>query len=1186
MFSRSGTRIPVCAAFGLLVATLAACPDPPPVGDADAGQINLADAGPFVPPADAGFDDAGTVVVVDAGPINTAVIVSNVTPPNGPLAGLNRVLILGDGFTGACNLTPTPGSGDCQVFFGDVAADIILAVQLPSQISVRVPPCVAPGPVDVKVVTSLGTGILEGGYTCFSPVTISSIASAIGSTEGGELATITGIGLTDEMIVTIGERQVVGLVVASDGTTATLRTPPGTPGRADVVGIDAFGRSVLGLAYSYQSPLRIDAVDPVIVDHVPGTVLELAGSGFFDEASDVLAVTIGGVDAARNNLISEARMRVQLPAGLAAGTQDIAVSRGALSDVLEDALLVRPALTGVFVLSAAVPARLDVGGGSVVTLVGEGLTTASAVTVNGVAATDLVVVDDRTVTFRAPAGALGGATIELTRADLSNAATTSSYVQPVTIGAVTPSVGPAAGGTPVTIAGRGFLAGAVVSFGGIAAVDVVIVSDTSITATTPAGAAGLVDVTLSSGGERSLAQDGFRFEAALSVIGVRPSRGGLGGNTFVTVTGTGFATGAVSLEFDGTPAFEVTVVNDSTITARTPPRFTSGLVDVGARVGVQSAQADQVFTYFDPTSIVGGAHGGPIDGAVYVTAIDAALGLPVPGLLAFIGTDGTPSAAGITNAFGQATVSGPDVFGPQTLTVGGECYGTVSFVDVNASELTAFVFPLCGGSGPPGPGAPLPPPATLRGRVFGFAKEFFDPAALDQRGCQTGPPEKCEIAFAEVRTTSRDEFGGTPAPGGANIVFEEGGEYFIANSRPGRLAVVALAGIFDVNNQTFRLRQMGVRREVFPQLGVDLIDQDIELTIDLDAEIDLSLPDAPMRFDDLNIGKLPTITRVVPFLQFGGEGAFVYTQAVDGKRNHALEEMPDIPGELLTFIAGAYTTDGRNLFTDTGTANVTEGAVFVTGFDNFAWLDTDLSDQLEVVGLVFVTDRPNGTRFASVIEGVVNDPFEGPILQLQEAPDFSATGAGYHIGNPGPPSSEVIQDGIGDLRGGVTIQPVLGLPELLSPLEGGVLVDRTLRWKAAPGQQPTIHDMFLYDPINLATVWQLYVDGARTKVIVPQMPEYQDFLDVLPTDQRLCLTTEDPPAELAQYCQLYGAPGTPLGPEDYVPPSDMVPGGMFWQHEAIFVPGLDANSWSLLQIGTRGRRAWTTDVHSFVHGQD
>jgi hypothetical protein len=255
--------------------------------------------------------------------------------------------------------------------------------------------------------------------------------------------------------------------------------------------------------------------------------------------------------------------------------------------------------------------------------------------------------------------------------------------------------------------------------------------------------------------------------------------------------------------------------------------------------------------------------------------------------------------------------------------------------------------------------------------------------------------------------------------------------------------------------------------------------------------------------------------------------------------------------------------------------------------NDFDWAATDpFTGQFLVVGQIFVTNRPDGSRFASVIEGVVTtqDGFDVPaMLQLQEAPDFSASNVAYHIGAPGAPSSEVIQNGIGDLRGGVTIQPVLGLPELISPLENGVLVDRTLRWKAAPGQQPTIHDMFVYDPFNLASIWEFYVDGARTKVVIPRVPSFEELLPALPLDQRLCLGTADAPDELLNYCLLYGEDSNNEG---FIPPSDMVPGGLFWQHEAIFVPGLDSNNWSLIQIGTRGRRAWTTDVHGFVHGLD
>ena len=46
----------------------------------------------------------------------------------------------------------------------------------------------------------------------------------------------------------------------------------------------------------------------------------------------------------------------------------------------------------------------------------------------------------------------------------------------------------------MTITGTGFLAGATVSLGGTAATGVTVVSSTSITATTPAHAAGAVNV--------------------------------------------------------------------------------------------------------------------------------------------------------------------------------------------------------------------------------------------------------------------------------------------------------------------------------------------------------------------------------------------------------------------------------------------------------------------------------------------------------------------------------------------------------------------------------------------------------------------------------------------------------------------------------------------------------------------
>ena len=65
---------------------------------------------------------------------------------------------------------------------------------------------------------------------------------------------------------------------------------------------------------------------------------------------------------------------------------------------------------------------------------------------------------------------------------------------PPTVTAISPTSGSTSGGTSVTITGTNFVSGATVSLGGSAATGVSVVSSTSITATTPAHAAGAVNV--------------------------------------------------------------------------------------------------------------------------------------------------------------------------------------------------------------------------------------------------------------------------------------------------------------------------------------------------------------------------------------------------------------------------------------------------------------------------------------------------------------------------------------------------------------------------------------------------------------------------------------------------------------------------------------------------------------------
>lgn len=77
---------------------------------------------------------------------------------------------------------------------------------------------------------------------------------------------------------------------------------------------------------------------------------------------------------------------------------------------------------------------------------------------------------------------------------------------------VVPNFGPVAGGTNVTISGAGFLPGLTARFGGTLATNVVVVDEFTITATTPAHAAGAVDVVVrNSNNTQSTLAGGFTY---------------------------------------------------------------------------------------------------------------------------------------------------------------------------------------------------------------------------------------------------------------------------------------------------------------------------------------------------------------------------------------------------------------------------------------------------------------------------------------------------------------------------------------------------------------------------------------------------------------------------------------------------------------------------------------------------
>src|SRR5581483_346750 len=118
---------------------------------------------------------------------------------------------------------------------------------------------------------------------------------------------------------------------------------------------------------------------------------------------------------------------------------------------------------------------------------------------------------------------------------------------------------------------------------------------TSITATTPAHAAGAVDVAVTTPGGTGTGTSAYTYVAVPTVSSVSPNSGPTGGGTSVTITGTNF-TGATAVTFGGSAATGVTVVSATSITATTPAHA-AGAVDVAVTTPGGSGTGTSAYTF-------------------------------------------------------------------------------------------------------------------------------------------------------------------------------------------------------------------------------------------------------------------------------------------------------------------------------------------------------------------------------------------------------------------------------------------------------------------------------------------------------------------------------------------------------------------------------------------------------------
>jgi IPT/TIG domain-containing protein len=557
----------------------------------------------------------------------------HLTPGSGPAAG-STVTMTGTGLTAGSVVT-----------FGGITAGAVQASADGTELTATTP-AHAPGWVDVTVRTVGGPATLVSGYQYVGGATLTAVSPATGPTSGGITVTLTGTGFTGETLVTFGNKPAPPSSVSANlqGTqlTATLPTRS-TPGAVDVLVATVGGSATLTAGFTYFGAPTLTSVAPAEGPASGGTSATLVGTNF----QTGMQVRFGGVLATLDT-VSATQATVTTPAH-GAGPVDVSVTTpgGTATRSGSFTYVSVPTLTGV------VPNEGPTTGGQTVTLTGSGFRTGMLVTFGGSAGTALSIVSPTEATVVAPAHGPGAVNVTVsTPGGTATLAGGYTYVVAPALTSVTPDNGPTGGGTTVTLTGSGLRVGMQVRLGGaLAAIGSVDPDGTSASVTTPAHAAGTVDVTVTTPGGTATLINGYTYVAAPVLTSVAPDQGPTAGSQTVTLTGSGFRTG-MQVWFGGVQATVVSVDPGGASASVTTPAHAAGVVDVSVGTTGGSGSLPGGYTFVAAPALTAVAPGqGPTDGGQTVTL--SGTGLSGTSSVTFGGVDAvvgsvTPTSVTVT----------------------------------------------------------------------------------------------------------------------------------------------------------------------------------------------------------------------------------------------------------------------------------------------------------------------------------------------------------------------------------------------------------------------------------------------------------------------------------------------------------------------------------------------------------
>ncbi len=330
---------------------------------------------------------------------------------------------------------------------------------------------------------------------------ITSVAPLEGCAAGGTVITINGTFLDFTSAVSVGGTPCTEVIVRS-ATQVEAVVPSGVPGSAVIRLTTGAGAFEAPLAFSY-SPASIANVSPNQGCVIGGTPITILGSCL----AGVTSVTVGGMPCTNLVVVSSTQVNATTPAGTAGQAEVRAISLHSSATSAQNFVFMPPAVTAV------VPNVGSAVGGTTITITGSYLGLTSNVRLGGIEAANVTVVDANTVTAITPVGNAGAVDLELQGPKGSVTVPGGFRYMTPSVSSVTPVSGPTVGGTRISITGTWLGGVNTVVVGGELASEIVVVDANHVTARTPVGLEGDVDVLVSGADGSATIPSGFQYQS-------------------------------------------------------------------------------------------------------------------------------------------------------------------------------------------------------------------------------------------------------------------------------------------------------------------------------------------------------------------------------------------------------------------------------------------------------------------------------------------------------------------------------------------------------------------------------------------------------------------------------------------------------------------------------------------------